>query len=435
MRDILERIHEFNRFGSVLGLERMSVLMEKLGNPHEDLRVIHVAGTNGKGSVCKYIEEGLSSCGYRVGLFTSPFIERFNERIRLEGEDISDEDLEDCGGRVLDAAAEMVSEGMESPTEFEVVTAIGLLYFAEKNADIVVLEVGLGGRGDSTNIVEKPLICAITSISYDHMNVLGSTLAEIAGEKAGIIKRGVPVVSNVTNHEAAAVIARKAYEMGSRLYDVSRIAAEAKEETQFSQTVTMEIYGTDYSDVEISMVGRHQRENLKTALAVIEVLRRSGEIKIERNALYAGLRKAVQPGRFEIMSENPFVVIDGAHNEAGAKALLDTVGERFAGKRILLVTGMLADKQVDEILRRFVGITRDIIVTEPDNPRRMKAEELAARLRDMGIEPLVAAEPAESFAAAEKRSCDYDVLLFAGSLYLISDMRRMIVDGKCKESR
>ncbi len=430
MTDVIDRIHEFNRFGSVLGLERMGTLMEKLGDPHEDLRVIHVAGTNGKGSVCKFLEEGLSSCGYEVGLFSSPFVECFNERIRLGGRNISDGDLESYGRRVLDAAAEMVADGLESPTEFEVVTAIALLYFAEMKADIAILEVGLGGRGDSTNIIEKPLICAITSISYDHMNVLGDTLEKIAAEKAGIIKPGVPVVSNVDDHGAASVIARKAYEKGSRLYDVSRISSGVESETPFSQTVTMEIYGTDYSDVEISMAGEHQRENLKTALAIIEVLRKAGKIKVERGALYAGLKRAAQPGRFEIMSEDPFVVIDGAHNAAGAKALLETVRRHFAGMRILLVTGMLADKDVDDILGSFVEITDDIIATEPNNPRKLEAEELAERLAGAGVRPRIAKSPEESLRLAESLMGDHDVILFAGSLYLISDIRRLIIDGR-----
>ena len=216
-----------------------------------------------------------------MGLYTSPFIECFNERIRLGGKNISDEDLEGFSMKVLSAAEEMVAEGDDSPTEFEVVTAVALLYFAEKEADIVILEVGLGGKGDSTNVVDKPLICAICSVSYDHMDRLGNTIEEIAADKAGIIKPSVPVISNVDNHAAAAVIARTAYEKESRLYDISDIKPEIFDKSLFRQFVTMEIYGTDYSNVEISMVGRHQSENLKTALSVIEVLRKSGEIKVE----------------------------------------------------------------------------------------------------------------------------------------------------------
>lgn len=436
----IEKIHQFNRFGSRLGLERMTVLLDKLGNPHEELDVIHVAGTNGKGSVCKYLEEGLSACGYRVGLYTSPFIEKFNERIRLGGADISDEDLQNFTDRVLKASDEMVTEGLDSPTEFEVVTAIAFLYFKEKGADITVLEVGLGGSGDSTNVVKNPLACAITSISFDHMDRLGNTLAEIAVNKAGIIKEGMPIISNVPEREAAQVIARTAYEKDSKLYDVSKNKFMIFDETPFSQKVSMEVLGTDYSDIEISMTGKHQGENLKTALTIIEILRKERKIKIERSKLYEGLKKAVQPGRFEVLigretdgpgaelsaAEGPMVIIDGAHNEAGARALQETVSKYFDGQRILLVTGMLADKQIDDILKYFSQITDKMIITEPDNPRKLTVDELGEVLNKMGIEPIKAKTAEESVKLAESMQDKYDLILFAGSLYLIGDVRRIV---------
>ncbi len=479
MANAIEKIHQFNRFGSRLGLERMTMLLEKLGNPHQDLAVIHVAGTNGKGSVCKFLEEGLSACGYQVGLYTSPFIEKFHERIRLGGCDISNADLEQFTARVLMAADEMVAEGHDSPTEFEVVTAIALLYFQEKGAEITVLEVGLGGRGDSTNVIKQPLACAITSISYDHMDRLGNTLAEIAAEKAGIIKPGVPVVANVPVREAAAVIAKKAYDMGSRLYDVSKLGFSVDMETPFSQEISMELYGTDYSGVQICMAGRHQGENLKTALAVIEILRKERKIKVERTALYSGLKRAVQPGRFEAVYPEcvstagetrftagessdfalegkvaadrledcgrkqsdasgqkadadaggfprPVVILDGAHNEAGVCALHEAMGRFFPGKRVLLVLGMLADKQAGEILAHFTEITGDMIITEPDNPRRLPVDELESLLAQRGITPVKAADAAESARLARKLGTHYDVVLFAGSLYLIGEIRRIL---------
>lgn len=436
MTSAIDRIHELDRFGSRLGLERMNELLARLGNPHEGLKVIHVAGTNGKGSVSKFLEQGLAACGYKMGLYTSPYIESFHERIRALGSDISDEELEKHTDRVLAAVGDMIDEGMESPTEFEVVTAVAFLYFKEKGADITVLEVGLGGSGDSTNVVQNPLASVICSISYDHMDRLGNTLAEIAANKAGIIKPGCPVISNVPVREAAQVIAKTAYEKGSRLYDISRIAFEVFDETPFSQKVSMELYEKDYSNVEISMVGRHQAENLKTALAVIEILRKAGKIKVERHKLYEGLKRAVQPGRFEVMKKGspeekqPAVIIDGAHNEAGACALRDTMKKYFDGKRILLVTGMLADKQVDKILEAFTGITGDVIATEPDNPRKLRAGMLTERLERLGLSPMTAGGAAESVRMAEDMGRDYDVVLFAGSLYLIGDVRRILRNGK-----
>lgn len=422
---IIDRIHEFNRFGMVLGLDRMEELLRRLGNPQDDLKVIHVAGTNGKGSVSKYLEEGLSACGYKMGLYTSPYIETFNERIRYDGADISDEDLEYYGQKVVSAAEAMVADGLDSPTEFEVVTAIAFLYFADRQADITILEVGLGGIGDSTNVVKSPLASVITSISYDHMAQLGSSLAEIAVNKAGIIKTGCPVIANVPQRDAAKIIARKAYAMGSRLYDISGIRAAVSDETPFSQKVSMELYEKSYSDVEISMVGRHQAENLKTALATLEILRKSGAVKLDREALYEGLKRARQPGRFEVISEDPLVIIDGAHNEAGAQALQETMAQHFAGKKILLVAGILADKEIDSIVKFLTKITDHIIVTEPDNPRKLAAEKLAEHVADFGVAADTVSDVEAAVHRAKELADGYDVILFAGSLYLIGDVRRL----------
>ncbi len=422
---IIDRIHEFNRFGMVLGLDRMEELLRRLGNPQDDLKVIHVAGTNGKGSVSKYLEEGLSACGYKMGLYTSPYIETFNERIRYDGADISDEDLEYYGQKVVSAAEAMVADGLDSPTEFEVVTAIAFLYFAGRQADITILEVGLGGIGDSTNVVKSPLASVITSISYDHMAQLGSSLAEIAVNKAGIIKTGCPVIANVPQRDAAKIIARKAYAMGSRLYDISGIRAAVSDETPFSQKVSMELYEKSYSDVEISMVGRHQAENLKTALATLEILRKSGAVKLDREALYEGLKRARQPGRFEVISEDPLVIIDGAHNEAGAQALQETMAQHFAGKKILLVAGILADKEIDSIVKFLTKITDHIIVTEPDNPRKLAAEKLAEHVAEFGAAAEVVSDVEAAVHRAKELADGYDVILFAGSLYLIGDVRRL----------
>lgn len=422
---IIDRIHEFNRFGMVLGLDRMEELLRRLGNPQDDLKVIHVAGTNGKGSVSKYLEEGLSACGYKMGLYTSPYIETFNERIRYDGADISDEDLEYYGQKVVSAAEAMVADGLDSPTEFEVVTAIAFLYFAGRQADITILEVGLGGIGDSTNVVKSPLASVITSISYDHMAQLGSSLAEIAVNKAGIIKTGCPVIANVPQRDAAKIIARKAYAMGSRLYDISGIRAAVSDETPFSQKVSMELYEKSYSDVEISMVGRHQAENLKTALATLEILRKSGAVKLDREALYEGLKRARQPGRFEVISEDPLVIIDGAHNEAGAQALQETMAQHFAGKKILLVAGILADKEIDSIVKFLTKITDHIIVTEPDNPRKLAAENLAEHVADFGVAAEAVPDVETAVHRAKELADGYDVILFAGSLYLIGDVRRL----------
>ena len=442
MTTAVDKFHEFDRFGSILGLQRVSELLKRLGDPHKDLKYIHVAGTNGKGSTCKFIEKGLAGCGYKVGLYTSPYIEKFNERIQFDGRMITDEELELYGDQALAKAAEMVEDGLDSPTEFEVVMATAFLYFKAMEPDIVILEVGMGGIGDATNVIEKPLISVITSIGFDHMHVLGDTLAEIASNKAGIIKPGCPVVSNVKDHEAAAVIAKRAYDMGSRLYDVSKIKCSTDWITPQAQQISCELWYTDYSEIIISMIGRHQAENLKTALAAIEVLRQNRDIKIERSQLYAGLKEAVQPGRFEVMREpdsdwNAYVVLDGAHNDPGAEALRETMADVFPDSRVLICAGMVEKKETDKVLRHFAEIGTDIIATQPDyEGRAMAAETFADYIRNTepgSKGPLNILEtcgsPAEAvsaaFAAASEGS--YDVVLFTGSLYLIGEVRSILL--------
>lgn len=421
--DAIERIHAFDRFGSILGLERMNLLMEKLGNPQKNLKVIHVAGTNGKGSVCRYLYEALRANGYRTGLYISPFIQSFHERIQANGSFISHEELQQYTQAVVEKTEEMVKEGYDSPTEFEVVTAIAFLYFAAKKTDFVILEVGLGGSGDSTNIIETPLISVITSISYDHMQQLGTTLAQIAGEKAGIIKQGVPVVSNVPQREAAAVIAKTAYEKGCVLHDASKIKYGIRSQSAEGSIFDMELYGTDYSNVEISMPGAHQVENAKTALLVLEILRKQCIINVERSKLYEGIKQARQPGRFEVFPGNPCIVLDGAHNEAGAESLAKTMEACFSGKRILTVCGMLADKETEKIAFWLSKISQNVLAAEPDNPRKLPAADLAELLQNQGCQCETAGSAEAAFQMAMEHETKPDVILFAGSLYLIGDIR------------
>lgn len=423
------KIHEFEKFGSILGLERMTELLEILGNPQDELSVIHVAGTNGKGSTCKYIYSVLQECGYKVGLYTSPFLEIFNERIELDGEYISDEDLAKYTDRVLAAVKEMTDAGKQSPTEFEVITAIAFLYFKEKGSDYVILEVGLGGRGDSTNVCKKPLISIITSISYDHTDRLGDTLAEIASEKAGIIKDGSPVVTSAEAEEALAVIERTAAEHGSLYFETRNLPCRITEETFGGCRFDLTVQGVTFENLEISMLGEHQVKNAAAAVAALCILEENGDISVPDEALRSGLKKARQNGRFELMSEQdekPMLIIDGAHNPDGALMLKRTMQLFCSGKRILMVTGMLADKDTEHILGEFTDITNEFIVTEPKNPRRMSFDELGNRLEKLGGSVIYKGESTEAFDAAMKKKDEYDVILFAGSLYLIGEIRTLI---------
>ena len=342
-----ERIGEFLRFGSRLGLERMTDLMHRLGDPHDDLDVIHIAGTNGKGSTSRYIYEALIEAGYHAGIYTSPYLEKFNERIEADRRVISDEDLDECTDEVLAKVSEMTAEGKESPTEFEVVTAVAFVWFSRIGCDAVVLEVGLGGRGDSTNIIKAPVITVITSISYDHMDRLGSTITEIAGEKAGIIKASCPVVVSTEREEALSVFREKAASLGAPLYDARQLTTYTIKELRpdgaaFNLTVDLpskhpsgtgefgckctqneqdrrgacdaadsgqvqigrpsktgqDRNGACFEDLKISMGGEHQVINAAEAVTALLVQDR---FKVDEDAIRRGIARAKQPGRFEIL--------------------------------------------------------------------------------------------------------------------------------------
>ena len=428
----IDRISEYLRFGSKLGLERMEKLLTMLDNPEEKLPVIHVAGTNGKGSVCRYIYEVLLANGYRTGLYISPFLQVFNERMEVDGNQITDSELDKYTNLVLSKVEMMIKNGEESPTEFEIVTAIAFCYFKDKDCDFVILEVGLGGSGDSTNVISKPLLSIITSISYDHMDRLGNTLEEIAGEKAGIIKSGVPVIVNVEDESAAKVIARKAYERGAPLYDVTRFDYRNISRDLNGQSFDTEIYGTDYRQVFIKMLGLHQIHNAMTALTALEILRREKRISVSKDAFYQGMAKAMQPGRFEVFGAKPFIILDGAHNQGGAESLLETVGEFFLDSRVLMVVGILADKDVDAMIESFSQISDEFIVTEPLSPRALSAKDLESRLleQNKSVVAIPDMEEAYNYAVKKAKNESWDVLIFGGSLYLVGKIREMICNER-----
>ncbi len=433
----IEKISAFQRFGSVLGLGRIEKLLDLLGNPQRELRVLHVAGTNGKGSICRYLYCTLRAAGYRTGLYTSPFLEVFNERIEVDGAYISDGELASYTDRVLEKVREMVDAGFDSPTEFEVITALAFLYFRERQCDYVVLEVGLGGRGDSTNVCEKPLVSVIASISYDHTDRLGHTLAAIAGEKAGIIKEGCPVVTSATSEEALAVIRRTATEKHAPCYETKRMPVSVEAAGPWGSRFTAAVLGETFSGLTLSMAGPHQVQNAVAALTALQVLRLEGKAEVSREAIYEGFRTARQPGRLERMQDAPAVIIDGAHNEDGARALRASICQLYPDAKVLMVAGVLADKDVEGILTQFLGITKDMVLTEPDSPRKLPASALAEKVAAMGgrvlaVEPRPEAAVETALSMAEA----YDLLLVAGSLYMIGTVRtylRTRTEGLCIE--
>jgi dihydrofolate synthase/folylpolyglutamate synthase len=431
-RNSVELIHSFEKFGSKLGLERIGALMERLGNPQDRMKVIHVAGTNGKGSVCRYIYSVLRRHGRRVGLYTSPFVVDFFERIEFDGRCITEEAFAACTQEVLAEVDKMLADGLESPTEFEALTAVAFLYFSKRATEFLVLEVGLGGRGDSTNIIKRPEVCVISSISFDHTDRLGNTLPAIAREKAGIIKPGRPVIINVHDKEAAKAIARVAYENRAPLIDAGKIEARGVQKSLRGYAFSANIFGKSYSDIRISMPGMHQIENAICALCAIELLRSEGLIATDGALLRKGMEEARQPGRFEALPGEPIVVLDGAHNEAGAAAMAETARDLFPGKRILLVAGVLRDKALAPMIRHFDRVADAYIATEPDNERRLSAPELCAELAKTGKSCTAIADPARAVEEAWRRRGDFDAIIVSGSLYLLGAVREDLYDRTCQ---
>ena len=418
-----ERVHEYLQFGSKLGLDRMRELCSMIGNPEKKLNVIHVAGTNGKGSVCRYIYEALRALGYTAAIFTSPYVGDFRERIEANGEMISEEKLEEIADVALAAAEELSGRG-DPPTEFEIVTAIGLMFFAEVGPEFTILEVGLGGRGDSTNVVEKPLVSVITQIALDHTDRLGDTVEKIAWEKAGIIKEGCPVISGATG-AAAKVIAKEAYKLGAPLTDSSKIKYRITHRSPGGYTFDTAIGGKRYEGVELSMAGEHQVQNAVTALCALDLLREKGLIKGDGEALRKGIKAARLDARFHVASEKPLIIFDGAHNPDGAMALTKTLGELFPGGRVLFVTSILRDKAASEMLVEFSGAAAAFIATTSANERALPAEELSVLIKDAG--GLVLAEtndPKEAYDTALDLAEEYDAVIFAGSLYMIGEIMK-----------
>lgn len=449
--DALNFIHNLNRFGTKLGLQNITNLLEILGNPHHGLKIIHVAGTNGKGSTCAMVDSILRAAGYKVGLYTSPYLEVFNERIRVNGENISNDDIARLTLKVKDAMTVMKEKGLGFPTEFEVVTALGLLYFKEQAVDFLVFEVGMGGRLDATNVV-TPLVSVITPISLDHQQYLGNTLTDIAREKCGIIKPGVPVVSSVQEDEAMRVIEETCERLGCPLIRVVEPDDYKSEQDCLTyklieSSINGQIFDIMtkrhlYHKASISLIGYHQLNNATTAVGAIEALKLSG-LDIDTKAIYSGLKQAQWPGRLEILSRQPTILIDGAHNIAGIDSLKQALESYFRDKERILVLGILKDKDAREMLKEIVTLADTIITTSPNNPRALTADELANIIREVfdqsandekdsvtvnnkRIKIYVRERVAEAVEQALKLASPENMVVFAGSLYMIGEARPII---------
>ncbi|HSL94134.1 MAG TPA: folylpolyglutamate synthase/dihydrofolate synthase family protein [Bacillota bacterium] len=418
LKQMVEHIHSLPRMEGAPTLTRMQEALKQLDHPDRDVHIVHVAGTNGKGSTCALLASVLTAAGYRTGLFTSPFLDAFSNRIKVDGADISDADLATAFDRLMPIAQKV------HLTQFEFITALGLLHFARIGADAVVLEVGLGGRFDATNAISAPLLSVITNIGYDHMAILGNTLAEIAGEKAGIIRPGVPVITAVEESSAWSVIRGRCLQLGS---PISRLGDEFSVTDLHSdlrgQTLRYESAQFSLDKVKMSLLGRHQLKNAALALASAHALRKLG-LSISDQAMRKGMAEARWPGRFELMSDDPLLIMDGSHNTHGMAALRETLDELLPSQDLLWVVGMMADKDVGGMLRFLEGRQVSLYACAPKIPRAMDAKELAQAAMTMGLQAgaFDSVEAAVSQALADWQPGQ--AVLIAGSLYVISEARR-----------
>ena len=410
----LEYIHSVVWLGSRPGLSRTEELLAKLGNPERDMKFIHVAGTNGKGSTCSMLDSVLREAGYKVGLYTSPYIVRFNERMQINGEPISDSELAE-----LVEIIKPIAEGMEDkPTEFEIITALAFLYFKRNACDVVVLEVGMGGRLDSTNVIESPLVSVITGIALDHTGVLGTTVKEIAFEKAGIIKKGCPVVYGGRDDDAFEVISAKAKECGSEF-------RRTKLETLKINKLGIDGSDFDYSfyiNVKLSLLGAYQSENAATVLETVRFLNESGFV-IRVPHIFSGLKKARWRARFELLNREPAVIFDGSHNIQGVIAAANSIKGFFGNQRIALLMGVLADKDYSDMVDILSPLAERVFTVTPDSPRALASEKLAEEFSKRGLDAQGFVNVDDGVRSAFEYAKEKNIpLVMLGSLYMYGEV-------------
>lgn len=415
--EALTYIHSVCWKGSIPGLSRTQELLAKMGNPEKNMKYVHITGTNGKGSTAAMTASILRKAGYQTGLYTSPFLWRFNERMNVNGCDISDEELAEITAEIKPLAESM----REHPTEFELVTAIGFAYFARHKCDIVVLEVGMGGALDSTNVIPAPEAAVITNIGLDHTEYLGSTFAQIAETKSGIVKPGCQAVLYPSRPDVEDVVSRVCREkgVGLRIADFGKIHSVSRD---FSGQVFD--YGP-YQNIHLPLLGEHQLRNCAVVLETIQALRQQGWV-ISYENLYEGIRDTIWPGRFELLRRDPIFIVDGGHNPQCLEALAENVREYLADREIVALTGVMADKDYTDMYAEMAPLIARFVTVTPDNPRAMQASDLAKFLKQFG-KPAQAAPTVEQgvLDAMELAGKDGVVLAF-GSLYMTGAIRETV---------
>ena len=393
-----------------LGLGRTRALLHALGDPQEKLRFIHVAGSNGKGSTCAMLERIMRCAGYRTGLYISPYIQQFGERMQVSGENIGDGDLAALTERVRAVADAMA----DHPSQFELVTAIAMLYFLQQRCDIVVLEVGMGGALDSTNVIPCPEAAVITNLGLEHTEYLGSTLAEIAAAKGGIIKSGGVAVCYECDDEAMAVLQAICREKGAKM----RLSREG-DAVGVSRSLDGQRFIWDGRTYDLPLLGAHQLRNAAVVLETVQVLREKGWC-IQERAVQQGLRQVQWPARFEILRRKPLYILDGGHNPQCAQALARNLADYLPGQRVTFLLGVLRDKDYRQILGLIAPYAEKLICVTPDSPRALTGAELAAAAREMGL----AAESCDTIEDGVARSAaEPGPVVAFGSLYLAGRVR------------
>jgi len=426
---LVELGHELR--GAKFGLEAITAILASLGNPHRQYPTAIVAGTNGKGSTSAILASILEQAGYRTGLYTSPHLVRVNERMRVNGEEIPDDVFAGAFCQVVEAVDELLARKVLTarPSFFEFLTATAFLHFARARVDFAVLEVGIGGRLDATNVTE-PRVAVITQIDLDHQEFLGSTRAAIAGEKAGVIRPHRPVVSACAHPEAAEVIRRRCAELDAPLVETWRFARLDKlRAARGRYGFDLSLNGDCYANLMPALRGRFQVENAVAAVTAAWQLARDG-LKIPPAAMSRGLQAAKWPGRLEVMLEQPLVLLDGAHNPAGARALAAYVKEHVPGKKLRLVYASMRDKDIAEISQVLFPLAEEVYLTRPDQPRAASPEEILAAARYRPAQVIVEPDPATALEQAWQASSPQGAVLAAGSLFLVGAIKKAVLEGR-----
>ncbi len=414
----VEKIHSLLTFGARPGLDRMRIFLEKLGNPQDRLRYIHVAGTNGKGSVCAVLSAVLAKAGYKTGLFISPYITDFRERIQINNEMISKETLTEAVEKIFPILEKLREDGVII-TEFEYVNALQFYIHANENCDIVVLETGMGGLLDCTNVILPPLCSVITTIGLDHTAVLGNTVEEIAEQKCGIIKKGSIAVTSRQENSVMQVIEKTCDSTGVPLF-----RSEDAEIKVIGESIESTVFEYGNIELELHLIGEHQLENVKTALTALKALCDSGKISVSAEALRQGVSNAQNPARLELMGKNPVVLLDGAHNPNGIEALTRAIKKYLPNQKRICLMGMLADKDSASSIKLLEGLFEKVFTVTVDNPRTLTAGALAEKCRPHFSEVEAFDDTRAALEAALKTARDENLpLVICGSLYLAGELR------------